>query len=359
MLEKVQARQQRAAFDFESQYEHLCCLADIAPLRTVKAALSEGSLDVNGDHLRSHDWPPLLDAIKTNKSLSTIAIHSYFTKQEEKDEKSPSYYGERIPPLRSRDITYRLSLSLKDCMTGSPTLNVIHLQGIPLRERDLVLLGKGLHDNSTVASLSLEGCVIGDKGVEVICSNIRNLKMLKIINFASCGLSGTGAEVLSELIRHQSIRRHNDAWRDSLRYRRPDLDVQSGIRRITLNGNGLIGDDGVQILAEALKDDLWIKALDMQRCGVTTQGAKVVLEVMKYNTSIVVLDLRRNPMVDSNVLRNVMEHVLINSNGKDQEFQWLSTTDPQALAASGNSGKLTRPDSRLKVDAMIRRTLKG
>ena len=46
----------------------------------------------------------------------------------------------------------------------------------------------------------------------------------------------------------------------------------AGIRRITLNGNGLIGDDGVRILAETLKDDLWIKALDMQRCSITTKG---------------------------------------------------------------------------------------
>ena len=55
------------------------------------------------------------------------------------------------------------------------------------------------------------------------------------------------------MIRHQSIRRHDDAWKDSLRYRRPELDVMAGIRRITLNGNGLIGDEGVRILAETLK----------------------------------------------------------------------------------------------------------
>ena len=35
-----------------------------------------------------------------------------------------------------------------------------------------------------------------------------------------------------------------------------------------------------------------MKALDMQRCGVTTAGASIFLDVMKYNTSLVVLDLR-------------------------------------------------------------------
>jgi len=53
--------------------------------------------------------------------------------------------------------------------------------------------------------------------------------------------------------------RHNEAWKDSLRYRRPDLDRMHGLRRITLNCNPLIGDQGTQVLADVLKDDLWVK----------------------------------------------------------------------------------------------------
>lgn len=55
------------------------------------------------------------------------------------------------------------------------------------------------------------------------------------------------------------MKRHNEAWRDSLRYRRPDLDRMPGIRRITVNNNPLLGDQGAVLLAEALKDDLWLK----------------------------------------------------------------------------------------------------
>jgi len=53
--------------------------------------------------------------------------------------------------------------------------------------------------------------------------------------------------------------RHNEAWKDSLRYRRPHLDRMHGLRRITLNCNPLVGDQGTQVLAEVLKDDLWVK----------------------------------------------------------------------------------------------------
>ena len=55
------------------------------------------------------------------------------------------------------------------------------------------------------------------------------------------------------------MKRHNEAWQDSLRYRRPDLDRMSGIRRITVNMNPLLGDQGAAAFAEALKDDLWLK----------------------------------------------------------------------------------------------------
>lgn len=49
------------------------------------------------------------------------------------------------------------------------------------------------------------------------------------------------------------------AWQDSLRYRRPDLDRMPGLRRITICKNPLINDHGAELIAEALKDDLWVK----------------------------------------------------------------------------------------------------
>ena len=55
------------------------------------------------------------------------------------------------------------------------------------------------------------------------------------------------------------MKRHSEAWQDSLRYRRPDLDRMSGIRRITINTNPMMGDQAAKVLADALKDDLWLK----------------------------------------------------------------------------------------------------
>ena len=107
---------------------------------------------------------------------------------------------------------------------------------------------------------------------------------------------------LNMSFQHQATKRHNEAWQDSLRYRRPDLDRMPGIRRITVNNNPLLGDQGAAVLAEALKDDLWLKALDLQQCGLSEVGAKALLDVLKYNTTIVVLDVRQNPLIGETVL---------------------------------------------------------
>lgn len=106
----------------------------------------------------------------------------------------------------------------------------------------------------------------------MICKDIQNSVSLNRINFSACLLSYEGANILATLIKVQALKRHNEAWKDSLRYARDDLESMFGIRRITINCNPLVGDRGVQALADAFKSDLWLKALDLQDCGITTQG---------------------------------------------------------------------------------------
>jgi hypothetical protein len=38
-------------------------------------------------------------------------------------------------------------------------------------------------------------------------------------------------------------------------------------------------------------------AIDLQKSGITNVGAKAMLEILKYNTTLVVVDLRQNPLI--------------------------------------------------------------
>ena len=45
------------------------------------------------------------------------------------------------------------------------------------------------------------------------------------------------------------------------------------------------------------RDDLWLKALDLQACGVTDRGALAILPLLHANHTLLVFDLRANPLI--------------------------------------------------------------
>ncbi|XP_050399329.1 centrosomal protein of 78 kDa isoform X1 [Patella vulgata] len=328
MIQSVQERQ-RGAYDFESHYDNLCALQDSAPLSAVKAHLSQGVLDISGDRIRANDWKPILDTLQINKSLEFVAVRSSFMepKENQGDVKTSAQKKQKTPAIRSREITYRLCKALQECLSKSPQLSCLELQGLPMRQRDINCLVKGLAKSTHLKHLSMEQCLIGDKGLEMVCKAVKQAVNINSVNFSACNLSSNGAESIVSVIKHQAMKRHSEAWGDSLRYRRPDLDRMPGIRRITLNDNSLIGDQGAMALAEALKDDLWLKALDLQSCGISNPGARALLDVLEYNTTIVVLDVRKNVLIERDVIHAIMEQLMLNSKGQDTEYKWLKTEE--------------------------------
>lgn len=40
-----------------------------------------------------------------------------------------------------------------------------------------------------------------------------------------------------------------------------------------------------------------ILALDLQQCGISNEGARSLLDALQTNTTLVVLDIRRNPLI--------------------------------------------------------------
>jgi len=46
-------------------------------------------------------------------------------------------------------------------------------------------------------------------------------------------------------------------------------------------------------------------AIDLQKCGVTNVGAKALQEILKYNTTLVVVDIRQNPLIGMGIKPSV------------------------------------------------------
>ncbi|XP_059782455.1 centrosomal protein of 78 kDa isoform X4 [Balaenoptera ricei] len=353
MIHSVKLRRDSAA-DFASHYEYLCALQDSVPLPAVRASLREGVLDFNADRLRGVDWAPLLSTLKINKDLPLICIKSFFQPWlGETGSDRNKVYRSRVPAIRNKDVTFQLCKALKCCVSASGALRNLELNGLVLRERDLTMLTKGLNKSATLVHLCLANCPIGDGGLEIICQGIKNSITLKTVNFTGCNLTWQGADHMAKILKYQTIRRHEETWAESLRYRRPDLDCMAGLRRITLNCNTLIGDLGASAFAESLSEDLWLRALDLQQCGLTSEGAKALLKALETNRTLVVLDIRKNPLVDHSVTKAVIKKVLQNGRSAKSEYQWItspSVKEPSKAArqkkrtiilGSGRKGKAT------------------
>uniref|UniRef100_A0A8C4PHW4 Centrosomal protein 78 n=1 Tax=Equus asinus TaxID=9793 RepID=A0A8C4PHW4_EQUAS len=315
MIDSVKLRRDSAA-DFFSHYEYLCALQDSVPLPAVRACLREGVLDFNADRLRAVDWPPLLSSLKINRDLPLISIRSSFQPWlGETGSDRNKVCRSRVPAIRNKDVTFQLCKTLKCCLSASGALKNLELNGLVLRERDLTMLTKGLNKSATLVHLSLANCPIGDGGLEIICQGIKNSITLKTVNFTGCNLTWQGADHMAKILKYQTMRRHEETWAESLRYRRPDLDCMAGLRRITFNCNTLIGDLGASALAESLSEDLWLR--------------------------------------DHSVMKAVIKKVLQNGRSAKSEYQWItspSVKEPFRTArqkkrtiilGSGRKGKAT------------------
>ncbi|XP_030910019.1 centrosomal protein of 78 kDa isoform X4 [Melopsittacus undulatus] len=334
MIESVKVRRQ-CMLDFYSHYEHLCALQGSVPLKAVKANLSRRALDLTVDRIKAADWIPLLNAIRHNKTLTSIGIRAFHQHGlEESGVERYKTYFRRIPAVRSKDVTGQLCKAVKCCLSISDVLKNLELQGLLLRERDLILLTKGLATASSLESVSFAHCPIGDGGLETICQSLKNSANIRYVNFTGCSLTWRGAEHIANILKHQAMKRHGEAWAESLRYRRPVLDYMTGLRRVTFNCNMLVGDRGASAFADCLGEDLWLKALDLQQCGISNEGARSLLDALQTNTTLVVLDIRKNPLIDTIMMKRVIEKVLMNGNSANLEYKWLMSPSSKDVLKS-------------------------
>nr|XP_061804472.1 centrosomal protein of 78 kDa-like [Nerophis lumbriciformis] len=337
--DSIQMKRQ-GADNFTEYYNYACTQQGSTPLAVVKMHIDKGILDFNGDRAKLADWSPILDSISINKHLHHIAIISTFQTSHGCGDADRRYYKslfrKKVPALRSKEITFKLCKALKECLSISPNLKILKLNGLPLRSRDLVNLTKGIAKSVSLEALSLANCPIADEGLEVTCQSVKYSTRIKEVDFSGCNITWRGAEHLANIIQHQGIQRHGSAWAQSLRYQQPKFEGMGGLRRLTLNCNTLIGDLGAARLARELAEDVWLKAVDLQKCGISNRGARCLLEVLKTNSTLCVLDIRNNPLVDNAIIKTIIEKALMRAEAQAPEYSWLTPAAKEPPKASAS-----------------------
>lgn len=313
---------------FAKYYSDLCHIQHSHPLSVIKQNLDKGILDFYCDRIKFEEWWSIINALSCDKTLHFVAIRSRHPQRqtlETADTELKARGVTKQPVVTTRFVLLWLTEALKMCLSQSSTLTVLELEGLPLLGDYLTSLTQGLVHTTSLQHLSLSRCPIRDEGAEIICQAIRNLPSILSLDLSYCGLTEKGAEIIAGLIKYQKLNRYSEAWKQTLRYRDPDVEAMPGLRRITLNSNPNLGDEGINILVEEIKDDLWLRALDVQDCGLTDVGGRILVDLLESNGNLVIVDGRANAFMNEEVLLEIMNQLALNNQNKnDTKYKWIN-----------------------------------
>ncbi|XP_014251160.1 protein Cep78 homolog isoform X2 [Cimex lectularius] len=348
---------------FSDCYDYVCKAHHTQPLRDIKAHLSRNILSFNGDRIKYEDWIPLTKAIAGDKFLHYIGIRSHLSSgsvmlDKINCEKKVKEFT-KGPVIFTKFMLINLMNALSECLSQSKALMCLQLQMLPLHGEPIQILNGALEVTKSLQHLSLPSCKIGDEYCEILCRAIRNTASLVSLDLSNNNLSEKGAASIAELLKVQEIARYGECWKHSLRYREVPNELIPGLRRVTINNNPDIGDKGLRCIIDVLFDDYWIKAIDMQNCGITDRGCTLIQKLLEIDSEIVIFDVRRNPIIDTSIIANIVETLALNSSEEDKgKYGWLDIrpSNPVAIWNSGSSVHSLRTRSAFNLNRGISKT---
>lgn len=341
-------------------YSELCRRQNTSPICAIRSPYNKNNqvLRFLADRIKVEDWQPIINAISLDTSLHVISIQRRLYAQEfiasadteEKVKKIKKWFG----AICTQYIMKKLGKALASCLKRSIVITCLELSGLHITAEFLRTLCMALAHNTSVKFLSFHNCQIGDDGCHDICTMLRTVLNIEMIDLSGCALSPKSGEYLAKLIRYQQINRYCQSWHSSLRYEEPVVNNMAGLRRICINNNPNFGDEGLDLILNELMDDLWIKALDMQRCNITENMANKILDVLQYSKSLQVADFRHNTL-SAATLERIFE--ILKSKQDDgeanTEYSWCYTTTSIAGETCATSSSFIPPKAAPKPSRTV------
>lgn len=327
-------------------YTELCRRQNSNPICAIRAQSNrhEHVLDFNADRIKIEDWQPIINALRLDTSLHVISVHSRLVSQkflddadnEEKVKKIKKWFG----AICTRYVMRNFLKALSNALRHSEVLNCVELDGLKICGEYLEQILKAILVNKSLKYLSFKCCPIEDEGCLEICNALHTLPNIENINLSGCGLGVKSGESISKLIKYQQINRYCESWHSSLRYADPEINNMAGIKRITINNNPKMGDKGLDYILNELVDDLWIKAIDMQRCNVSEVIAAKIIDTIDYSRSLEIFDFRNNGLTPSS-LERILELLRGKQTASTGDYNWCYTSTTLDTQANGTYTSLS------------------
>lgn len=295
------------------KYKTACASIGLAPNSNLLRGLEKRCLYVRVEKIQPEYWKPVIKIIENDSSLVEIVLEYSVSFNQ-------AYVKKSVRPSFNLTTKNMLFKSISSCLMCSSVLQKLSIINIPLKKSQIELLVRGISRNQSLSYLSLNSSILGHKAFNEIFPVIRKSLNITHLDFTKCKLSLESCSLIGSLLRSQILERHTETWKHTLRYNNPDIATVTGLKRITLNGNP-IGDEGCEMISTALQDDYWIKAIDLQQCNISDDGAKSLLVILEDNASMCVLDIRSNPDIkDVGLLRKIDDCLERNKTHCTEEF---------------------------------------
>ncbi|XP_034657025.1 protein Cep78 homolog [Drosophila subobscura] len=311
----VKKSSQNRSFYF--RYLELCRAKSLTPVPEIRRKCHEiSSLELNADKLNVSDWLQINEALHNDLCLKALVLRlqrSYEPNTIDPiDSENRARLFKQRPVVFTRFIFRGLVQSIAHCVSSNMNLTELKLEGLPLHEGYIECIAKSLAANKGLEKLSFRRSPIGDKGCELVCNMAKSFHRIELFDLSECCITSKGAVHVAEMIKMQKVSR----WGQS-----PKDDSILGLSTLLLANNPNIGDEGLQGIAEMLKEDAWIQVVDMQDCGLTDIGANSILECLNQNISITEFNVRNNEGVSQLLQRSIRNHLGTPEVEKKQESE--------------------------------------
>jgi len=255
-------------------------------------------------------------------------------------------------------------------MQGCSSLRSLSLVGCALGNKGALVLSEAWLAGASGAVLSelcLDGCQIGTPGAAAIALAVKESPSLKKLVLSHNRLSREYAPCIREMLLTNRSLMHLDLSYSELSDEvllslGEALDLQnlsqSALTHLRVNGNKAITDKGVVGFAEALEHNVVLTHLYMSDCSITDVGCIAFADCILFNKQIKSIWLCNNLIVQSGV--EAMERAIISRNAMNSEFSptssSLATADdffsltsgrPSATSSIGSSFSQYNPAATL------------
>jgi len=230
-------------------------------ITAIKEAKTLQTLKLTGVQLAGEGWTGLGQALKENESVESVTVNDTLS----------------LSMLRDADLT-RLELDHKKYSHEEAYIIAAFIPGF-----------------KSLEMVNLSHTQLGAQGLTAVLEAAKDLKSLTHLDFRNADLSTPGGEALAAFIADKkSVQELNGIPLSAFKSAKINLSDRNlglaeasilaslfkgnkAVSELKLRGNRALGDAGLSVLATALKDNIWLRRLDVSQCGVLDNACLVEL----------------------------------------------------------------------------------